>query len=286
MLPASVTRKAKIVHTFLDFLGAAAYHNSDMSERGLHISGLRASVDGNEILKGIDLNVAAGSVHALMGPNGSGKSTLAFSAAGHPSYAVSEGSIRLDGEELVGLPPDKRAKAGLFLSFQYPASIPGVSVANFIRSARQAIKPDDLTPSKFRALIFEQLDVLDMDAAFLSRYVNDGFSGGEKKRLEMLQLAMIGPKYAILDETDSGLDVDALRSVGASVNAIRASEAGKDTGFLIITHYPRILQYIAPDHVHIMMDGRIVKSGGPELANVIERDGYDAIREEVAAGAR
>jgi Fe-S cluster assembly ATP-binding protein len=257
-----------------------------MSERGLHISGLRASVDGNEILKGIDLHVEPGSVHALMGPNGSGKSTLAFSAAGHPSYAVSEGSIVLDGEELVGLAPDKRAKAGLFLSFQYPAAIPGVSVANFIRSARQAIRPGDLTPSKFRAMIFEQLDVLDMDAAFLSRYVNDGFSGGEKKRLEMLQLAMIGPKYAILDETDSGLDVDALRSVGASVNAMRASEAGKDTGFLIITHYPRILGYIAPDRVHIMMDGRIVKSGGPELANVIEREGYDKIREEVAAGAR
>ncbi len=257
-----------------------------MSERGLHISGLRAGVEGNEILKGIDLDVDPGSVHALMGPNGSGKSTLAFSAAGHPNYAVTSGSIRLDGEELVGLAPDKRAKAGLFLSFQYPASIPGVSVANFIRSARQAIKPDDLTPAKFRALIFEQLDVLDMDAAFLSRYVNDGFSGGEKKRLEMLQLAMIAPRYAILDETDSGLDVDALRSVGASVNAMRASQAGKDTGFLIITHYPRILQYIAPDHVHVMMDGRIVKSGGPELANVIEREGYDKIREEVGASAR
>jgi len=253
-----------------------------MSERGLHISGLTASVDGNAILKGIDLTVEPGSVHALMGPNGSGKSTLAFSVAGHPSYHVTGGSATLDGEDLTSLAPDKRAKAGLFLSFQYPAAIPGVSVANFIRTARQAVHPDDLTPSKFRALIFEQLDVLDMDTAFLGRYVNDGFSGGEKKRLEMLQLAMLSPKYAILDETDSGLDVDALRAVGSSVSALRQSEAGKSVGFLIITHYPRILQYITADRVHIMMDGRIVKSGGPELANVIERDGYDKIREEVA----
>ena len=254
-----------------------------MSERGLRISGLTASVESAQILKGIDLEVKPGSVHALMGPNGSGKSTLAFSIAGHPSYNVTGGSVSVDGSEMLGVAPDKRAKAGLFLSFQYPAAIPGVSVANFIRTARQAVHPDDLTPSKFRAMIFEKLDVLDMDAAFLSRYVNDGFSGGEKKRLEMLQLAMLAPKYAILDETDSGLDVDALRAVGKSVNALRESEAGREIGFLIITHYPRILQHIAADHVHIMMDGRIVKSGGPELANVIERDGYDKIREEVAA---
>jgi Fe-S cluster assembly ATP-binding protein len=254
-----------------------------MSERGLRISGLQASVQGNDILKGIDLEVKPGTVHALMGPNGSGKSTLAFSVAGHPSYEVTSGSVILDGEEMLGLAPDKRAKAGLFLSFQYPAAIPGVSVANFIRTARQAVHPDDLTPAKFRALIFEQLDVLDMDAAFLSRYVNDGFSGGEKKRLEMLQLAMLAPKYAILDETDSGLDVDALGAVGASVDALRTSAAGKETGFLIITHYPRILQHITADHVHIMLDGRIVKSGGPELANEIEREGYDGIREQVAA---
>jgi Fe-S cluster assembly ATP-binding protein len=253
-----------------------------MSERGLHISGLTATVQGNAILKGIDLEVKPGSVHALMGPNGSGKSTLAFSIAGHPSYAVTGGSVVADGQEMIGLAPDKRAKAGLFLSFQYPAAIPGVSVANFIRTARQAMHPDDLTPAKFRAMIFEKLDVLDMDAAFLSRYVNDGFSGGEKKRLEMLQLAMLAPKYAILDETDSGLDVDALRSVGNSVTALRESDAGKDIGFLIITHYPRILQHIAADYVHIMMDGRIVKSGGPELANEIEREGYDKIREQVA----
>lgn len=254
-----------------------------MSERGLHISGLTASVAGTHILKGIELEVKPGSVHALMGPNGSGKSTLAFSIAGHPSYEVTGGSVTVDGVEMIGLAPDKRAKAGLFLSFQYPAAIPGVSVANFIRTARQATHPDDLTPSKFRAMIFEKLDVLDMDAAFLSRYVNDGFSGGEKKRLEMLQLAMLAPKYAILDETDSGLDVDALRAVGNSVSALRESEAGKEIGFLIITHYPRILQHIAADHVHIMVDGRIVKSGGAELANVVEREGYDRIREEAAA---
>jgi Fe-S cluster assembly ATP-binding protein len=254
-----------------------------MSERGLRIAGLRASVQGNEILKGIDLTIEPGSVQALMGPNGSGKSTLAFSIAGHPSYEVTAGSVSLDGEEILGLAPDKRAKAGLFLSFQYPAAIPGVSVANFIRSARQSLHTDDLTPAKFRKLIFEQLDVLEMDAAFLSRYVNDGFSGGEKKRLEMLQLAMLAPKYAILDETDSGLDIDALGSVGASVDALRKSETGKETGFLIITHYPRILQHITADRVHIMLDGRVVKSGGPELAHEIEREGYDAIREQVAA---
>jgi len=254
-----------------------------MSERGLRISGRSAGVEGNGILKGIDLTVEPGSVHALMGPNGSGKSTLAFAIAGHPNYEVSGGSVTLDGTELLEISPDKRAKAGLFLSFQYPAAIPGVSVANFIRSARQAVHPDDLTPAKFRALIFEQLDVLEMDAAFLSRYVNDGFSGGEKKRLEMLQLAMLAPKYAILDETDSGLDVDALKAVGNSVAALRASEKGKEIGFLIITHYPRILQHITADHVHVMLDGRIVKSGGPDLALEIERVGYDGIRDEAAA---
>jgi Fe-S cluster assembly ATP-binding protein len=255
-----------------------------MAEQGLRVEGLHASVEGNEILKGINLAVAPGSVHALMGPNGSGKSTLAFSLAGHPSYHVNSGSVTLDGDDLLGLSPDKRAKLGLFLSFQYPAAIPGVSVANFIRIARQSLHPGDLPPAKFRKLIFEQLDELEMDPAFLGRYVNDGFSGGEKKRLEMLQLAMLAPKYAVLDETDSGLDVDALKAVGNCVNALRASDYGNSIGFLIITHYPRILQYITADHVHIMLDGRIVKSGGPELANVIERDGYDKVREEVAGG--
>jgi Fe-S cluster assembly ATP-binding protein len=258
---------------------------NDMAEQGLRIDGLRVNVAGTEILKGIDLVVEPGSVHALMGPNGSGKSTLAFAMTGHPNYDVTAGSVTLDGESLLELPPDKRARAGLFLSFQYPAAIPGVSVANFLRAARQAVHPDDLPPAKFRQLVFEQLDALDMDVAFMSRYVNDGFSGGEKKRLEMLHLGILAPKYAVLDETDSGLDVDALRAVGNSVAALRKSDAGKQTGFLIITHYPRILQHITADVVHIMMDGRIVKSGGPELANLIEREGYEALREEVAGGA-
>ncbi len=233
-----------------------------------------------EILKGIDLVVEPGSVHALMGPNGSGKSTLAFSLAGHPSYNVTAGSVTLDGTDLLALSPDKRAKAGLFLSFQYPAAIPGVSVANFIRVSRQALHPGDLPPAKFRQLIYEQLDELDMDHAVLPRYVNDGFSGGEKKRLEMLQLAILAPKYAVLDETDSGLDIDALKAVGHSVDSLRKSESGKQIGFLIITHYPRILQHITADRVHVMLDGRIVLSGGPDLANRVEREGYDKIREE------
>ncbi|HEY8314222.1 MAG TPA: Fe-S cluster assembly ATPase SufC [Candidatus Baltobacteraceae bacterium] len=256
-----------------------------MSEKGLRIHDLRASVAGNPILNGIDLAVEPGKVHALMGPNGSGKSTLAFSLTGHPNYKITSGTVTLDGMNLLDMPADKRAKAGLFLSFQYPAAIPGVKVANFLHAARQAVKPGDLTPSKFRAMLMEKLDILDMDPGFLGRYLNDGFSGGEKKRLEMLQMAVIGPKYAVLDETDSGLDVDALRAVGKSVNAMRDSDEGKDTGFLIITHYPRILQYIVADVVHVMMDGRIVKEGGPDLANRIEREGYDKIREEIEAVA-
>jgi Fe-S cluster assembly ATP-binding protein len=252
--------------------------------RGLIVSGLRVAAQGNEILKGIDLSVEPGRVYALMGPNGSGKSTLAFALAGHPGYEITGGGATLDGEDLLALGPDKRAKAGLFLSFQYPAAIPGVSVANFLRTARTAVKPGDLPPAKFRQLVFEQLDLLGIDTSFLGRYVNDGFSGGEKKRLEMLQLAVLEPKYAILDETDSGLDVDALRAVGESLTRLR-SGAGKESGFLIITHYPRILQYVAPDVVHVMMDGRIVKTGGADLAQWIEAEGYDAIRDEVASGA-
>jgi len=254
-----------------------------MAESGLRIQGLRSSVEGTEILKGIDLAVEAGKVHALMGPNGSGKSTLAFSLAGHPHYDVTGGSATLDGEDLLALAPDKRARAGLFLSFQYPAAIPGVKVPNFLYAARQAVRPGELTPAKFRTLLLEKMDLLGMDPSFLGRYLNDGFSGGEKKRLEMLQMAVLAPKYAILDETDSGLDVDALKDVGNTVNALRASDEGKATGFLIITHYPRILQHVTPDVVHIMIDGRIRKTGGPDLANRIEREGYDVIREEIGA---
>ncbi len=254
-----------------------------MTDLGLRIHDLHARVEDREILKGIDLLVEPGKVHALMGPNGSGKSTLALSLTGHPKYAVTEGTVTLDGEDLLALAPDKRARAGLFLSFQYPAAIPGVKVANFLHAARQAVRPGSLPPAKFRQLLLDKMDLLDMDPSFLGRYLNDGFSGGEKKRLEMLQLAVLVPKYAILDETDSGLDIDALRAVGNAVGALRASEDGKDTGFLIITHYPRILQHIAPDVVHVMVDGRIVKTGGHELAHRIEREGYDIIREESSA---
>ena len=252
-----------------------------MSDPGLKINDLRVNVAGTSILKGINLEVEPGRVHALMGPNGSGKSTLAFSLTGHPNYTIESGRVTLEGQDVLAMAADKRAKAGLFLSFQYPAAIPGVKVANFLFAARQAVRPGALTPAQFRALLMEKMDLLDMDPSFLGRYLNDGFSGGEKKRLEMLQLAVLAPKYAILDETDSGLDVDALRAVGESVNALRDSDEGKETGFLIITHYPRILQYLKPDVVHVMMDGRIVKEGDASLALRIEREGYDTIREEI-----
>jgi Fe-S cluster assembly ATP-binding protein len=254
-----------------------------MPQTGLHITNLRCRVAGNEILKGIDLTVEPGRVHALMGPNGSGKSTLALSIAGHPHYDVA-GNVELDGEDLLALAPDKRARAGLFLSFQYPAAIPGVKVANFLHAARQAEKPaNPLPPAKFRALLLEKMEQLGIDPSFMGRYLNDGFSGGEKKRLEMLQLAVLAPKYAIMDETDSGLDIDALKDVGTMIGALRAGEEGCNTGFLIITHYPRILQYVTPDIVHVMIDGRIVMSGGHDLAHKIEREGYDKIREETAS---
>ncbi len=255
-----------------------------MPEHGLRISNLRCRIAGKEILKGIDLTVEPGRVHALMGPNGSGKSTLAFSLTGHPQYEVT-GSVELDGEDLLALSPDKRARAGLFLSFQYPAAIPGVKVANFLHAARQAVRPGDLPPAKFRALLLEKMEQLGIDPSFMGRYLNDGFSGGEKKRLEMLQLAVLAPNYAIMDETDSGLDIDALKDVGNAIAALRGSGEGEHTGFLIITHYPRILQYIAPDVVHIMIDGRIVETGGHDLAHRVEREGYDKIRERIGLGA-
>jgi Fe-S cluster assembly ATP-binding protein len=256
-----------------------------MPDHGLRITNLRCQVADKEILKGIDLTVEPGKIHALMGPNGSGKSTLAFSVTGHPQYQVTGGSVDLDGEDMLALPPDKRARAGLFLSFQYPAAIPGVKVANFLHAARQAERPGDLPPAKFRALLLEKMEQLGIDPSFMGRYLNDGFSGGEKKRLEMLQLAVLAPKYAILDETDSGLDIDALKDVGTSIAALRASEEGRNTGFLIITHYPRILSYVLPDVVHVMIDGRIVKTGGHDLAHRIEREGYDKLREESAVVA-
>jgi Fe-S cluster assembly ATP-binding protein len=256
-----------------------------MPDQGLRITNLRCQIAGKEILKGVDLTVDPGKIHALMGPNGSGKSTLAFSITGHPQYEVTGGSVELDGQDLLALPADKRARAGLFLSFQYPAAIPGVKVANFLHAARQAERPGDLPPAKFRALLVEKMEQLGIDPSFMGRYLNDGFSGGEKKRVEMLQLAVLAPKYAILDETDSGLDVDALKDVGDSIAALRASEEGRNAGFLIITHYPRILSYVVPDVVHVMIDGRIVKTGGHDLAHRIEREGYDKLREESAVVA-
>ena len=235
-----------------------------MSDQGLKITGLHCGVAGNDdILKGIDLTVEPGRVYALMGPNGSGKTTLALALAGHPSYAVTAGSVTLDGEDLLAMSPDRRAKAGVFLSFQYPASIPGVKVANFLFAALQAVRPGDLGPAKFRALLLEKMESLGMDPSFLGRYLNDGFSGGEKKRL----------------------DVDALRHIGESIAALRATEAGKNTGLLVITHYPRILRYVHPDVVHVMLDGRIVKTGGGDLAELIELQGYDVIRAESGAVA-
>lgn len=246
------------------------------------IRNLHAGIDGNEILKGVDLSVNQGEVHALMGPNGTGKSTLAYVLMGHPKYEVTEGEIIFKGENLLDLDPDTRARMGLFLAFQYPVAIPGVSVANFLRTAinarRKAEDSDDkgIPIPEFRKMLKEKMDLLKMDHAFAGRYLNEGFSGGEKKRAEILQMAALQPEIAILDETDSGLDIDALRVVSDGVNALR----GEELGVLVITHYQRILNYIEPDFVHIMLDGRIAESGGPELALTLDEQGYDWIREK------
>ena len=251
-----------------------------MSE--LIIRGLHVSVEGSEILKGVDLTVKQGEVHALMGPNGSGKSTLSNSIMGHPSYEVTSGEVLFQGEDLLALAPDERSRAGIFLAFQYPVAIPGVTLANFLRTAinarRRASDPEDkgVPIPQFRKTLKEKMDHLGMDHSFAGRYLNDGFSGGEKKRAEILQMATLEPKIAILDETDSGLDIDALRTVAEGVNALR----GPDLGVLVITHYQRILNYIKPDYVHIMLDGRIVESGGADLAIQLEEQGYDWIREK------
>ena len=251
-----------------------------MSE--LVIKDLHVNVEGKEILKGVDLTVKQGEVHALMGPNGTGKSTLAYSLMGHPAYEVTEGEALFKGQNILTLAPDERSRLGVFLAFQYPVAIPGVSVANFVRSAinsrRRAVNKDDKGVSipEFRKILKENMDLLQMDHAFAGRYLNDGFSGGEKKRAEILQLAALKPEIAILDETDSGLDIDALRIVSQGVNAVR----GPELGVLIITHYQRILNYIKPDFVHIMMGGRIVESGGSELALHLEEHGYDWLREK------
>ncbi len=247
----------------------------------LEIKNLHVRVEEREILHGVDLNVAKGETHALMGPNGSGKSTLANTVMGNPNYEVTEGQILFNGEDLTEADPDERARAGLFLAFQYPATIPGVSVANFLRMAVNARRDEPMKVKDFGKFMRQNVELLKIDPEFVSRYLNEGFSGGEKKRAEILQLAMLRPEIAVLDETDSGLDIDALRIVSEGVNKLR----GPEMGSLIITHYTRILEYVKPDFVHIMLDGRIVREGGSELADELEEKGYDFIREEVAANA-
>ncbi len=248
----------------------------------LEIKNLHVSVDDQPILKGIDLLVRQGEIHALMGPNGSGKSTLAYALAGHPAYEVTAGEVIFDGMDLLELAADERSRAGLFLAFQYPIAVPGVTVANFLRqslNARlRAENPADkgMPIPAFRKLLIEKMDALSMDHRFAGRYLNDGFSGGEKKRAEILQMATLEPKIAILDETDSGLDIDALRIVSEGANSLLQASG---LGMLVITHYQRILNYIKPDQVHVMLNGRIVESGGPELALALEDQGYDWLRE-------
>jgi Fe-S cluster assembly ATP-binding protein len=244
----------------------------------LQIQDLRATVAGQEILRGLTLEVEKGKVHAVMGPNGSGKSTLSKIIAGHPDYEVTGGDILIDGRSILGLEPDERARLGIFLAFQYPMEIPGVSNANFVRAALQARLPEgeELEATDFYHDLYAQMDELEIPRTFTARSVNEGFSGGEKKRNEILQMAMLKPKYAILDETDSGLDIDALKIVSNGVNALR----GPDLGILLITHYQRLLDYISPDAVHVLFNGRIVRTGGPDLALELEEKGYDWIRED------
>jgi Fe-S cluster assembly ATP-binding protein len=242
----------------------------------LEISDLHVSAEDGAILRGVDLTVGAGEVHALMGPNGAGKSTLAGALLGHPAYTVTRGSIRLNGEDVTGWATDVRAKAGLFLAFQYPESIEGVSVTQFLRQAMSARKGDDVSVLEVRVLMTEWMERLGMDTSFASRHLNQGFSGGEKKRNEILQMALLEPLVAVLDETDSGLDIDALRVVGRGVRAVR--EAQPELGVLAITHYERLLEELVPDVVHILVDGRVAASGGPELAAQVEKSGYEVWR--------
>jgi len=245
----------------------------------LRVDGLHAQVDGKEILKGVDLRVPTGEIHALMGPNGSGKSTLAYTLMGHPKYAVTAGSASFDDHDLLSLTPDERARLGIFLSFQYPTAVPGVTMVNFLRASLRSLGKE-MPAREFMQALKREMDALKMDEQFRARYVNEGFSGGEKKRAEILQMALLRPRLAILDETDSGLDVDALRTVAEGVKRL----AGPDMGILIITHYYRILEFLTPDVVHVLHDGRVVKSGGAQLAREIEEGGYDPIL-GVAAGA-
>ncbi|MDA7931898.1 Fe-S cluster assembly ATPase SufC [Akkermansiaceae bacterium] len=243
----------------------------------LTIENLQASVDGTPILKGLNLEIPAGEVHAVMGPNGSGKSTLSKVIAGHDDYEVTGGRVLLDGVDIAELEVDERSRAGIFLAFQYPAEVPGVSNANFLRAALQARMPDgeEIDAVAFYKSMYAKMDELEMDRKFTKRAVNEGFSGGEKKRNEILQMMMLDPRYALLDETDSGLDIDALKVVAKGVNSMRSPQRG----FLVITHYQRLLDYIKPDKVHVMSDGQIVKSGGAELALELEANGYDFLKQ-------
>jgi Fe-S cluster assembly ATP-binding protein len=248
----------------------------------LKIEDLQVEIDGQEIVKGLDLEVGKGEIHAIMGPNGSGKSTLANVLMGHPRYEVTGGSITFQGEDVFELEPDERAKLGMFLAFQYPSEVPGVSVANFLRTAVNSVREEELSPMEMYRLLQEKMGIMQMDPKFAERYLNEGFSGGEKKRNEILQMLMLDPKLAIMDETDSGLDIDALQVVAKGVNEMK----GPEFSAVIITHYQRILRYIEPDRVHVMLDGRLVTSGGKELADDLEEKGYDWVRQEFGAGAQ
>ncbi len=245
----------------------------------LEIKDLHIAIGDKPIVKGLTLTIRQGEVHAIMGPNGTGKSTLAKAIAGHPDYTITSGEVLLDGKSILELEPDERARAGLFLAFQYPSEIPGVTIANFLRAAQQArmAEGEELDATAYYKRLYSKMDLLKIDRKFTSRAVNDGFSGGEKKRCEILQMAMLEPAFALMDETDSGLDIDALRIVAEGVNALR----GEKLGVLMITHYQRLLNYIVPDYVHVMYDGRIVKSGNKDLALELEAKGYDWVKKEL-----
>ena len=272
-----------LIHTAFAVIFLSGAH-SRMSE--LEIKNLHVRIEDKEILKGLSLTIKQGEIHAIMGPNGTGKSTLAYTLMGHPNYEVTEGEILFKGENVLEMEPDQRSRAGIFLAFQYPVAIPGVTVANFLRTAinsrRRAENPDDkgMPIPEFRKMLKEKMSMLKMDPNFAGRYLNDGFSGGEKKRAEILQMATLKPEIAILDETDSGLDIDALRIVSEGVNAL----SGPELGVLVITHYQRLLNYIKPDFVHIMLDGRIVESGDASLALHLEEKGYEWVREKYQEG--
>jgi Fe-S cluster assembly ATP-binding protein len=251
------------------------------------VENLHAGIEGEEILKGVDLTINRGEIHALMGPNGSGKSTLAYIVAGHPNYEVFEGRVLYKGENVLEMGADERAQLGMFLAFQYPTTIPGVSMANFLRLAVNSVRGEDdgeggkkrIAPREFRRMLREKMKMLNIDESFATRYLNEGFSGGEKKRAEILQMAMLEPEFCIMDETDSGLDIDALRTVSEGVNTL----FNENMAMLLITHYQRLLNHIKPQFVHVMLGGRIVESGGPELAEELEAKGYDWLKETVGA---